>query len=133
VDHSCANTSSEEKSTIINEPSEAQIAIGLSEGFGPFSVQIKAQFNPGTTLVCAYSLWSYDTAVSAQLTFTTGEGSSGSPSSGQPSGTTPSTTTAPPAAYTKAVAKCKRRYRGAHKKRARAKCIAAARHTYHVK
>jgi hypothetical protein len=126
IDHTCANTSSEEKSTIINEPSEAQIGIGLSEGFGPFSVQVKAQFLPGPKLICAYSLWSYDTAVSAQLTFTTGEAGSGST---QPA---PTTTTVP-AAYTKAVAKCKKRYGGASKKHARAKCIAAARHRFHVK
>jgi hypothetical protein len=126
IDHTCANTSFEEKSTRINEPTEAQIAIGLSEGFGPFSVPVKAQFNPGTSLICAYSLWSYDTAVSAQFEFTTGAGSSSAPSSGP-------TPTQPPSAYLRAVANCKKRYKGNANKKKRAKCIAAAKHRYHVK
>jgi hypothetical protein len=130
IDHTCANTSSEEKSTIINEPSEAQIAIGLSEGFGPFSVPIKAQFNPGANLICAYSLWSYDTAVSAQFTFTTGEGSSTTPSQ---SGGSSKPGTSLPSGYVRAVANCKKRYKGGANKKKRNKCIAAAKHRFHVK
>jgi hypothetical protein len=130
IDHTCANTSAEEKSTIINEPTEAQIAIGLSEGFGPFNVPVKAQFNPGSNLICAYSLWSYDTAVSAQFTFTTGEASSTAPSqsggSSKPGGSLPS-------GYVRAVASCKKRYKGSANKKKRNKCIAAAKHRYHVK
>jgi hypothetical protein len=132
LDHTCANTSSEEKSTNANEPSESEIAIGLSEGFGPFSVPVKAQFNPGTTLLCAYSLWSYDTAVSAQLTITTGSGSSGSPAPSQ-SGGSSKPSTGPPSGYVRAVAKCKKRYKGNANKKKRAQCIAAAKHHYHVK
>jgi hypothetical protein len=89
-DNTCADTSSAERNTAINEPHEAQIAIGLDEGFGPFSVQIKAQFLPGKTLLCGYSRWSFDTAVSAELRFTT-------PSSGPPD---------PATVYKQAIAKC---------------------------
>lgn len=132
LDHTCANTSSEEKSTNVNEPSESQIAIGLSEGFGPFSVPVKAQFNPGTTLLCAYSLWSYDTAVSAQLTITTASGTSGSPTPSQSGG--PSKPSAGlPSGYVRAVASCKKRYKGNANRKKRAKCIAAVKHRYHVK
>jgi hypothetical protein len=124
IDHACANTSFEEKSTRINEPSEAQIAIGLSEGFGPFSVPVKAMFNPGPSVLCAYSLWSYDTAVSATLSFTTGAAGSGASPSGSAN---------PPSGYTRAVAKCKKLYNGASKKNKRAKCIATAKRHYHIK
>jgi hypothetical protein len=112
VDSTCADTSAGEKSTSINEPTESQIAFGLDEGFGPFSVPVKAMFNPGSTVICAYSLWSYDTATSAKFTFTT---VSGAP--------------APSAAYKRAVAKCNKLKR----KRSRTKCIAAAKRRYHVK
>jgi hypothetical protein len=118
IDHACANTSFEEKSASINEPSEAQIAIGLSEGFGPFSVPVKAMFNPGTTVLCAYSLWSYDTAVSATVSFTTSAAGAAAP---------------PASGYARAVAKCKKLYKGASKKGKRAKCIAAAKRHYHIK
>ena len=118
IDHTCANTSFEEKSASINEPSEAQIAIGLSEGFGPFSVPVKSTFNPGTTVLCAYSLWSYDTAVSATLSFTASATGTAAP---------------PPSGYTRAVAKCKKLYKGASKKGKRAKCIAVAKRHYHIK
>jgi hypothetical protein len=130
IDHTCANTSFEEKSTVINEPTESQIAIGLSEGFGPFSVPVKAMFNPGTIVLCAYSLWSYDTAVSATLSFTTSGGSGATPSAPSGTGGQPSK---PPTGYTRAVAKCKKLYKGASKKKKRAKCIAAAKRHYHVK
>jgi hypothetical protein len=130
IDHTCANTSFEEKSASINEPSEAQIAIGLSEGFGPFSVPVKAMFNPGSSVICAYSLWSYDTAVSATLSFTTGQ--AGSAPSGQ-SGTGSQPGAKAPTGYTRAVAKCKQRYKGASSKKKRAKCVAAAKRHYHVK
>jgi hypothetical protein len=129
IDHTCANTSFEEKSTRVNEPSESQIAIGLSEGFGPFSVPVKAEFNPGRTVICAYSLWSYDTAVSAQFEFTTGGGSS----SGSPAGGSSKSGSAPPSGYVRAVASCKKRYKGNANKKKRAKCVAAAKHRYHVK
>ena len=132
VDHTCANTSFEEKSTRINEPSEAQIAIGLSEGFGPFSVPVKAMFNPGPSVLCAYSLWSYDTAVSATLSFTTSAAGSAAPPSGQ-SGAGSQPSAKPPSGYTRAVARCKKLYKGASKKNKRTKCIAAAKHRYHVK
>jgi hypothetical protein len=132
LDHTCANTSAEEKSTNSNEPSESEIAIGLSEGFGPFSVPVKAQFNPGTTLLCGYSLWSYDTAVSAQLMITTGSGGSG-PLAPSQSGGSSKSSTGPPSGYVRAVAKCKKRYKGNANKKKRAKCIAAAKHHYHVK
>ncbi len=122
IDHACGNTSFEEKGASINEPTESQIAFGLSEGFGPFSVPVKAMFNSGTTVLCAYSLWSYDTAVSATLSFTT----SATGSAGQPGAK-------PPSGYTHAVAKCKKLYEGASKKNKRAKCIAAAKRHYHVK
>jgi hypothetical protein len=124
IDHLCANTSSEEKSASINEPTESQIAFGLSEGFGPFSVPVKAMFNSGTTVLCAYNLWSYDTAVSAILSFTTGAAGSASPAG---------SATPPPSGYTHAVAKCKKLYRGASKKNKRTKCIAAAKRRYHIK
>src|ERR1700730_10698202 len=100
IDHMCANTSFEEKTASINEPTESQIAFGLSEGFGPFSVPVKAMFNSGATVLCAYSLWSYDTAVSATLSFTTSPAGSATP---------------PPSGYTRAIAKCKKLYRGASK------------------
>jgi hypothetical protein len=118
IDHTCANTSFEEKGASINEPTEAQIAFGLSEGFGPFSVPVKATFNPGTTVLCAYSLWSYDTAVSATLSLTTSVVGAAAP---------------PPSGYTHAVAKCKKLYKGASKKGKRQKCIAAAKRHYHIK
>jgi hypothetical protein len=73
----------------------------LDEGFGPFSVPFKAMFNPGTTLLCAYSLWSYDTAVSAEFRFTTTATGSGSPSSSSPSGSGSGSS-----AYAQAIAKC---------------------------
>ena len=130
IDHTCANTSFQEKSTRINEPSEAQIAIGLSEGFGPFTVPVKAMFNPGPSVLCAYSLWSYDTAVSATFSFTTSAGGSAPPPSGQ-SGSQPSAK--PPSGYTRVVDRCKKHYRGASKKNKRAKCIAGAKRHYHIK
>ena len=120
IDHTCANTSFEEKSTRINEPSEAQIAIGLSEGFGPFSVPVKAMFNPGPSVLCAYSLWSYDTAVSATLSFTTSAAGSAAPPSGQ-SGAGSQPSAKPPSGYTRAVARCKKLYKGASKKNKRTK------------
>jgi hypothetical protein len=112
VDNTCANTSDAERSTSINEPTESQIAFGLDEGFGPFSVTVKAQFNPGTTVLCGYSLWSFDTATSATLTFTT-------------SAHAPAT---PPPAYRRAIAKCNK----LKSKRARAKCVAKAKRRFHV-
>jgi hypothetical protein len=135
-DNKCADTSQAEKNTLINEPHEGQIAYGLDEGFGPFSVPVKAQFVPGEILLCAYSLWSYDTAVSAELRFT-------NPSSGPPN---------PATAYKQAIAKCNK-LRGTKKKncitraklaqalaackhaggkQAEASCEAKARHRYHV-
>jgi hypothetical protein len=93
VDNTCAATADGEKNTLINDPAnESQIAIGLDEGFGPFTVPVKVNFNAGHILLCGYSKWSFDTATSAELRITT-----------TAAGQTPAS--GPPAAYKRAAAR----------------------------